>query len=90
MSQNPLNESSNTNNNINNKNNNIKKSNSVNMEKNDINSNKNNDYTMTNQQFSIKAIYPQSNHVTLQSMSDTMLMQVASNYVNLNSDSSFE
>ena len=45
---------------------------------------------MTNQQFSIKAIYPQSNHVTLQSMSDTMLMQVASNYVNLNSDSSFE
>ena len=63
----------------------MKKSNSVNMK-----NNKQNDFTMTKEQFSIKAIYPQSSHVTLQSMSDTMLMQVASNYVNLNSNSSFE
>ena len=87
ISQNPLIESSNTNNNVNsNTNTNImKKSNSVNMK-----NNKQNDFTMTKEQFSIKAIYPQSSHVTLQSMSDTMLMQVASNYVNLNSNSSFE
>jgi hypothetical protein len=92
ISQNPLIENSNINNSINdNKINNImKKSNSVNMKNNILNSNRNNDYRMTKEQFSIKAIYPQSSHVTLQSMSDTMLMQVASNYVNLNSDSSFE
>ena len=44
-----------------------------------------NELSTSNEQFTVKALYPQSSHVTLQSISDNIFMQLAEKYVDSDS-----